>query len=64
VRAIFGNAAAEELVLPDERPQDKIADVLRRPEHYAEIVEGIRREFRARHSPEARLEQLIEIVQA
>ncbi len=62
VRAIYGDAAAEELVLPQERPQDKIADVLRRPGHYAEIVEGIRREFRQLHSPEARLRQLIEIV--
>jgi hypothetical protein len=62
VRAIYGNAAAEELVLPEERPQDKIADVLHRPEHYAEIVRGIREEFRRRHSPQARLEQLMEIV--
>jgi glycosyltransferase involved in cell wall biosynthesis len=62
VRSIYGDAAAEELVLPDDAPQDKISDVLRRPEHYAKIVEGIRREFRRRHSPEARLEQLIEIV--
>jgi glycosyltransferase involved in cell wall biosynthesis len=62
VRAIYGEEAAGELVLPDEQPQDKIADVLRRPEHYAGVVRGIREEFRQRHSPKARLEQLIEIV--
>jgi glycosyltransferase involved in cell wall biosynthesis len=63
VRGIFGEEAADELVLPDDRPQEKIVDVLRRPERYARIVEGIRQEFRRLHSPEARLRQLIEIVQ-
>jgi glycosyltransferase involved in cell wall biosynthesis len=63
VRSIFGDAAAEELVLPQDRPQDKLEDVLRRSGYYAGIVDGIRREFRQRHSPEARLRQLIEIVQ-
>ena len=47
----------------DDRPQEKIVDVLRRPERYARIVDGIRQEFRRLHSPEARLRQLIEIVQ-
>jgi glycosyltransferase involved in cell wall biosynthesis len=63
VRSIFGDAAADNLVLAGERQQDKVVDVLRRPQHYALIVEGIRSEFRQRHTPEARLRQLIEIVQ-
>jgi hypothetical protein len=63
VRSIFGDAAAEELVLAGERQPDKIADVLRRPVHYAEIVQGIRDEFRRRHTPQARLHKLIEIIQ-
>jgi glycosyltransferase involved in cell wall biosynthesis len=63
VCSVFGAEAAENLVLAGDRPQDKIADVLARPGHYAEIVRGIRDEFRRRHTPEARLRQLIEIVQ-
>jgi hypothetical protein len=64
VRSVFGDEAADHLVLAGERPQDKIADVLQRPDHYARIAEGIRQEFRRRHTPEARLNQLIEIVEA
>jgi hypothetical protein len=63
VRSIFGDVAATELVLAGERQSDRIADVLRRPVHYAEIVQGIRNEFRRRHTPQARLRQLIEIIQ-
>jgi hypothetical protein len=63
VRSVFGDEAADNLVLAGDRPQDKIADVLGRPNHYARIAEGIRREFRQRHTPEARLKQLIEIVE-
>jgi hypothetical protein len=63
VRSVFG-AAAENLVLSGDRQHEKIADVLQQPEHYAEIVRGIRDEFRRRHTPEARLRQLFEIVDA
>ena len=38
---------------------EKILDVLARPEHYAEIVMGIRQDFGRRHTPEARLRELI-----
>ena len=64
VRSIFGDEAADNLVLAGDRPQDKVVDVLRRPEHYARSCEGIRQEFRRRHTPEARLRQLIEIIEA
>jgi hypothetical protein len=60
VREIYGEEAVE-LVLHD-RPAEKVLDVLRRPEHYAEVVQGVRRHLRARHSYEARLRQLLEIV--
>jgi hypothetical protein len=63
VRGIFGDAAADNLVLAGDRQQDKVVDALRRPEHYAEIVQEIRREFRRHHAPKARLRQLIEIIQ-
>jgi glycosyltransferase involved in cell wall biosynthesis len=64
VRSIYGDEAAAELVLPAERREEKLVDVLRRPGHYAKIVHGIRQEFRRRHSPEARLRQLMEIIEA
>jgi glycosyltransferase involved in cell wall biosynthesis len=64
VRGVFGEAAADNLVLSGDNKQDKIVDVLRRPRHYAEVVHGIRQEFRRGHTPQARLRQLIEIVRA
>jgi hypothetical protein len=64
VRSVFGDAAAENLVLTGDRQSEKVADVVRRPDHYARIVEGIRQEFRSRHTPEARLRQLFEIIHA
>ena len=60
VAEIFGERAAE-LVLDGEQVHDKIADVLARPEHYAEIVMAIREDFRHRHSPEARLRELVSL---
>lgn len=61
VREIYGEPGLE-LVL-GEKPQEKIIDVLARPEHYAQIVRGIRQDFSRRHSPEARLRELIQIIQ-
>jgi hypothetical protein len=62
VREIYGDRAAE-LVLGGDKAHERILDVLVRPEHYAGIVEGIREDFGRRHSPEARLHELIEIIQ-
>jgi hypothetical protein len=45
-------------------PEEKILDVVSRPQHYADIVMGIREDFRKRHSPAARLRDLIEIIEA
>ena len=61
VEAIYGEHATE-LVIGDESPHEKIRDVLARPEHYAEIVLCIREAFGRQHSPEARLQELIEII--
>jgi hypothetical protein len=63
VREIYGDRATE-LVLGDDKPEDKILDVLSRPEHYAEIVQEIRQDFGRRHSPEERLRELIGIINA
>jgi len=62
VRHIYGDIARE-LILGHHRPEAKIADVLARTEHYAEVVRKIRRDFAQRHSPAARLQDLIQIIE-
>src|SRR5712691_4755932 len=62
VEEIYGEEAVE-LVLTDERPQEKILDILHRPQHYAQIVKGIRRRLAEKHSYKARLQELIRIVE-
>jgi hypothetical protein len=62
VTEIFGECAMD-LVLDDEHAHEKIVDVLERPERYAEIVMSIRKDFGQRHSPEARLRELVEIIE-
>lgn len=61
VREVYGNRALE-LVLDEQRPHERILDVLERPEHYAGIVREIRADFGRRHTPEERLEELIGII--
>jgi hypothetical protein len=63
VEEVYGGRSLE-LVLPEDRPQDKILDVLRRPEHYAEIVREIRGHLAAEHSYAGRLRELIDIIEA
>jgi hypothetical protein len=60
VREIYGERAAE-LVLGD-RASDRILEVLRHPEHSAEIVREIRRHLAEKHSYTARLRELVRIV--
>lgn len=59
----FYGERATELMLDGEEGHERILDVLERPEYYAEIVMDIRRGFRDRHSPEARLKQLIGLIE-
>ncbi len=63
VQAIYGGDATE-LVLPRDRPQQKILDILRRPERYAKIVEGVRQHVTEKHSHAQRLKELIEILES
>ena len=58
----FGESALE-LMLGEGDRSEKILDVLARPERYAGIVQDIRRDFAVKHSPEARLKRLIEIIE-
>jgi hypothetical protein len=62
VRTIYGEGSGE-LVLGGGAPQEKISDVLARPEHYAMIVRAIRQEFASNHTPEARLRELMGIIE-
>ena len=63
VTEFYGEPAGD-LVLPDQEPQEKILDILGRPDHYAGIVQGIRGQLREKHSYAARLRELIELVEA
>jgi glycosyltransferase involved in cell wall biosynthesis len=62
VAEIFGERATE-LMLDEENAHEKIVDVLERPERYAQIVMGIREDFRRLHSPEARLRELVRLIE-
>jgi hypothetical protein len=62
VEEIYGGRARE-LVLPADRAEDKIVDILRRPDYYAGIVQEIRKHLAAKHSYAARLQELIDIVE-
>jgi hypothetical protein len=63
VEEIYGEDALE-LVLPDGDPQEKVLDMIRRREHYAKIVLGIRRRFAEKYSYTVRLQQLIELIES
>jgi hypothetical protein len=62
VREIYGECSIE-LTLPDD-PSEKILDIMRRPEHYADVVSGIREHLAKKHSHAARLRELIEVVES
>jgi hypothetical protein len=63
VREIFGEAALE-LVLPKDRPEEKIRDMFERRTHYASCVEKVRAHMRTRHDYEGRVRQLVDLVSA
>jgi hypothetical protein len=55
--AVYG-PAARELTLPG-RVAEKILDALRRPDHYRDVVEDVRRHLLAQHSYRRRVEELV-----
>jgi len=63
VEEIYGEGALE-LTLSQSNGKERILDMVRRPSHYAGIVQGIRQRLAQRHSQAARLEELIEIVES
>jgi hypothetical protein len=62
VEETYGRAARD-LVLGGEHPEELVVDVMRHPDRYAEIVEGIRRELSEKHSYAARLRELVRIIE-
>jgi hypothetical protein len=60
VREIYGEVGVE-LVLPADRPEEKILDLLRRPEHYLNTVREIRAELARRYAYVDRVEELVEM---
>lgn len=62
VEQIYGEAALE-LVLPEQAPEAKILDIVSNPTRYIGAVRHVRRHLAETHSYEARLKELIEIVQ-
>ncbi len=63
VEELFGSEAVE-LTLLEADPQGKILDIVRRPERYVRVVQGIRRRMIEKHSYAARLRELIDIVKS
>jgi len=63
VAEIYGPEAIE-LVLPEDKPDAKILDILEQPDRYAGIVRRIREHLAGKHSYETRLTELIEMVRS
>ena len=63
IREIYGDAAADNLVL-DEASPDVVANIARRPDDFRDIQLGMRKHLSEHHSHAARLRQLIEIIES
>jgi hypothetical protein len=63
VKEMYGEPAVE-LALPKDlaAAQQKVVDIIDRPEHYAQIVMGIRKHMSEKHSFRARVRELVAIV--
>jgi len=62
VAEVYGSEAVA-LTLPDEAPEAKVEDLMRRPRHYAAVVEGVRRRLAEQHSYETRLRTLVDLLE-
>ncbi|MGY1641523.1 hypothetical protein ACI782_10375 [Geodermatophilus sp. SYSU D00703] len=63
VEEIYGEAGLD-LVLPDRDGHEKILDIVDRPAHYGEVLAEVRSHLARHHSHRARLDQLLQIVEA
>ena len=59
-----GDPRKIDIVSDVEAAQQKIVDVVRRPQYYGDIVRRIRRHLSEQHSHRARLQRLIEIIES
>ena len=62
VQEIYGERAGQ-LVLPEDEPHEKIRDILRRPDYYANVVLEIRRHLAEKHSQAVRLQELMSVIE-
>jgi Glycosyl transferases group 1 len=63
VAEMYGDGALT-LVLPQDGPEEKVASIVDRPDDYVEVIRGVRRHLAEKHSYDARLRQLIDIVES
>ena len=63
VQEIYGEQALE-LVLPRDHPEEKVLDIVCRPDHYADVARGVRQHLAQKHSHAVRLRQLIDIIES
>jgi hypothetical protein len=63
VAEVYGEEAVA-LVLPEEGATEKLREIVKRPEAYAEVVAGMRRHLREKYAYEVRLRELIQIVES
>jgi len=61
VEDVYGGAGLE-LILPQERPEDKIVDLVEHRQHYLEVVRELRHVLNQRYSYAARIRELLAIV--
>jgi hypothetical protein len=61
VEEVYG-PAGRELALCDDL-EDKLLDVLRKPNHYRDVVTEVRRHLRVHHSYERRIEELVDALE-
>jgi hypothetical protein len=60
---VYGEGATE-LLLPLDRPEQKVLDVFQRPDYYASVVEAVRQHLSEQHTHVQRLQELIRIVES
>jgi hypothetical protein len=63
IREMYGEAAVQLVLSPQDRSREKILDLVTRPGHYADIVRDIRRHLAVKYSYEAQLRELVDIVE-
>jgi hypothetical protein len=61
VQEVYGEHG-HELTLPAQAPEEKLLDLVDRPEHYHQVIMNVRRHMHEQHSHANRLSRLIDII--